>query len=339
MKRGAGMSRFIPFVFLLGACGAYGEWARGEGCPPGEVCSPETPQGLRFESPTLGDTRLFGGSIAAPRLSIGGRSTVRVRSGQGDLFPDFTRPFEARSTTAALGIEKVSPPTVVLRGTGAGGAYLEIAEIETGLLFDRIAVEVAPVARATLRPSGLALWNSDPTFAIDRDGWALFAGQPADVVVALTSPEGGRLVDEEMVIEGPGRRWSWDRFSVSAVPAGSLELSVRTGPFRGTARVDSVDHVDDLSVVGASGGCFRATLGGRLIVNAPVTFESTAPLESFGACVDVTVARGATVALTVHVAGYSETFAVTGGASASAKPSATAAEEELGAPGEVASAM
>lgn len=230
-----------------------------------------------------------------------------------------------------------------MRGALGGSAHLEIVDPATGELFDRILVQIASVQWATLRPSGL-LWLADPRFAFEGGEWVLFAGAPATVVLALNGWS-GRLIDQDAKIEGPGKQSRWDVFDVEAVPAGALELGVRSGSFRGTARVDTVDHIDDLEVVVASGGdtsqlrCFRATLDGRAVLNAPLIFESSAPVQRVNGttCVSMTIARGARATLTVSAAGHSETFSIEGG-TRSAKPAATVDEEPLGAPGEIASA-
>src|SRR5690242_501562 len=110
------------------------------GCPDDEDCSPDTPDGLYFTGARLGDRVLTEG---VPATAVGGTQTVKVWSDE-DAQAAFTG-FRAAVKGTAFTAGSPAGNAVVLTGAASGEAYLRIVDAE-GLLYDRIALQVAPAA-------------------------------------------------------------------------------------------------------------------------------------------------------------------------------------------------
>jgi hypothetical protein len=315
----------LLLLLLAAACAAQGERAR-DGCPSGEVCSPDTPNGLFFLGPPVGD-ELLGRMMPAP-VAAGGTQSIRVLIGPGSTSPPFDDDFEALSSNAALGIDDVDPPDVTVHGLAAGQAFLRIVEPSTGLLYDRLGVEVRPVERAIVRPRAHAVPIADVEFTRDRTiDWVGLAGAEVQLLVILESESGVRLVDEsiELSFPGPTTREQWDVLTVRAQD-GTFTIRTGDGVTR-TAAIRAVAAVEDIvSVPGPTpwttseplpaGGvtlCFRATTGGKLVAGADWSFTSTmfTPSPSLSPnCAAVTGAAGQTGTLTVSASGTTRQFPI-----------------------------
>jgi hypothetical protein len=321
-------------ALLLAACAGQGERAGG-GCPAGELCSPETPDGLFFLGALLGDQPL--GRMDPEAVATGGTQTLRLVTGATSSAPPFARDFDAVSSGAALGVDSFAPPDVTVHGLDAGQAYLRIVDPRNGLLFDRLLVEVRDVSRALVRPRTPSIATHDKDFAERSDlDWVALAGSTFEVLVKLEGPSRQRLVDETMLLgAGDGvfalERESWDVLEVRADAAGVVTLRTGDGVARDVA-VAVVDVVEDVVAVPAVGAalpaqtqrpgtvnfCFRATHGGRLVAGAEWHFSAPGFTLTPGlapSCATITGAAGQTGTLEVTASGRLRQFTLTFGPS------------------------
>jgi len=318
-------------VVATAACTGQGDRAVG-GCPPFEVCSPDTPNGLGFLGAPLGDQPL--GRMGPLPVATGGTQTIRVVTGASSTSPPFDQDFEAVSSDAALGIDSFDPPDVTVHGLHAGEAHLRILDPDNDLLYDRFTVQVRNVARALVRPRDACIATTDRDFTLQRDmPWVTLAGATIDVLVQLEGPSGERLADETMLIGAADgvfalERESWDVVRVRADAAGVVTVRTGDGVDR-NGSVTVVSTVEDILSVPAVGAaqsttqaqrpgaiifCFRATNGGKLVAGAQWHFA--APAFSVSAaqapsCTTVTGTAGQTGTLEVTASGTLRQFALT----------------------------
>lgn len=268
---------FAAFLLLAPACMLEGERARTGDCPPGETCSPTTPDGLLFDGAALGDV-LFDSGIHP--TAVGGSQRIVVAwAPSGALFD---LPFTATTDGAAFQVSGSGPGGVDLRATAAGGDRLRIVDRD-GLLYDRVGIAAGVVDRVGLQVhvfegSGLA---DQPV--------ALWHDSPTQLVVALRGASQGRLVDTSMTIGlgTAGRAVGWDSFIVEPQPTGAtVTVTAVLGDgqtFAMPLRVfDAADElvVQELPAGGFTAGdvvCFTARAEGLVLVRAPYSFSVTGP--------------------------------------------------------------
>lgn len=265
------------------ACGIEGDRAM-MGCPVGERCSPETPEGLRFVGAGTSDQPFSSWSPTA----VGGTQTIdlQLADWSGAELP----PFDAESADPRVFEVEPGAGRVTVRATGPGSALLRITD-DAGALLDRTTISTADVARVDLLPLGgfLAPWTG---------AWAFRRGGSGEVVFALRSASGSRLIDESaQPVAGPGvEPTAWDAAHASFdVEGGELLLTIDLGAGRRQARgplADSIDRIAYLSIDPAAtdetpivdvGGdsqlCFVALLGDRAIAGVQFEVASEGPIE------------------------------------------------------------
>lgn len=269
----------IGFVIL--ACGVdEGERARSDGgCPMGEMCSPLTPQGLRFRSTPISDT--IGG---LPTIATAGRTTITFEPIGGSLLPPFEVEVEA-------GLDVLSAQTVDERNGAAEiaaidattGSYLRVfAEDESGLL-DRVQLRAQPVARRGLRPYVGLLQSLGGPF--EAGIWRYWSeASRLTVLATLHDAEGGRLVDEslEMSASVPmpdglpeGYERNWDVLPLDVEGAASVTVTAGAESFalQATSAVDEVvmlPNADEGSLLRDGFACFVARTSGVPVLGAPL---------------------------------------------------------------------
>jgi hypothetical protein len=325
-------------LLLAPACADLGDRAV-KGCPPGDTCSSETPEGLAFSGPYFGDAGFFA-DPGVKVTAVGGTQTIDlidVATGE----PLASR-FLATTTDPAIAVDATGTSDVTVAGAAAGSARLEIRSY-SGLLHDRLLISASEVVSVELVPS----WNQ---FRDASTTWEAFAGADASLVVALTDVEGRRLVDEGMTIDG-GTRGGWDGVSLT-VPEGGAELRVTAGsatepvalPIAATAQID--DFVVSQLLEGQprvgdiQGWCFRARHQGADVLFVPWTFTVEGPahedgISFFDNCVNVSLDAVGLVTITAQApdhAPFTATFDVfeAEGRAARRMPVAPEAPPQLG---------
>ena len=138
---------------LAGCVG--GDRASDDGqCPAGEVCSPETPDGLQFIGSSLVGSFVVGGPLAT---AIGGTQEVEL-----DLEPALGvyTPFDLTFTVddqggAGVRFDHQNGNIVTVRGAGSFSNYLRILDPSTNELFDRKELTGAQSTRSRSSPTTL----------------------------------------------------------------------------------------------------------------------------------------------------------------------------------------
>lgn len=225
---------------LLPACGVPGDRASG-GCPPDEICSDATPDGLVFDGPYLASVP-FSGSTLAP-VAIGGTQRIAIRVNGSDPLPVF----DAESTDSAIAIDGVSGSEITIRGVAAGTSLLRVLDpADGGSLLDRTTIQAAPVDHAVTVPTEDLVILIAPT---PRD--VRYAPGEHTVAVQLRDPTGRVVVDQGMRITAgatPATLSSWDAIRLT-VPEGGVSLDVEAAGATFTARVEGAGPIDDVELV------------------------------------------------------------------------------------------
>jgi hypothetical protein len=217
-------------------CETPGERARTGECPPEEVCSDDTPDGLYFRgAPFAGSGR------SVKRIAVGGTQSITVLEGRGDSGDRFVAPFDATISSPML-VDKVGPADLVVTAEEAGSAYLRINDPDTGELYDRVTVRSSEIDTLEISAHGYA----------DEDARLFAQGRPV-VVVRMTSEGGDRLVDEGIEFaadDADVSRDSWDLVGLSEMAAGEIDVVVTTSAGDEHARTfEVVDSIDTLERV------------------------------------------------------------------------------------------
>jgi hypothetical protein len=317
--------RITSLVALVLSLGGTGCMLSGEralhGCPSDEMCSDLTPRGLEFTGRHLGEEE----DENVP-LAVGGTARVHLhRVGGGELGPfDASVRDVSRATALAAGGDDV-----LLTGVASGTTTLRILEEDTDLLFDRIGVRVAEIARVRLVPGDATILH--PTYTRAHD-WAFFVGEEASAEVRLEDAAGTRLIDEGLSIgAGPlvvdETTYDW---VTAAAPetAGTIDVEVMAGgrahttPFVAVTEIDGVDIVpleglESPRVGESTFVCAYGTSGERSVSGATTSFtvEGTAlaitsPVDGIGSCVTVAANVAGTATIIAHAGAFTRALAI-----------------------------
>ncbi len=306
----------------------------GPTCPADEDCSDATPNGLYFGGTPTGDISLW--STGWPHITaVGGRQTIGLYLDGGAEQP-LDLPYVASLSTTALSVADTLPAAVVVHGDSEGGAKLRIAEPDTDLLYDRIDVSAAPIARMYLLPAG-EYQGYDYDFVNPDFGarFAVWTGGSARLTVGLLDTDDDRVVDEGMTIDpGPGISADPEGFvntvQLAPVADGTIDVTVRAGDApvvhmavlaaSSAARIEPLNGEAVTLRVDAGGLiCFRArTATGAYLMGADWSYTSSSRLtlvetddDVLSHCVRVNGTETGKATLTARAAGASVEVDVT----------------------------
>jgi hypothetical protein len=270
--------KIAPILLALSAgCTTEGFRADGGGCPLDEVCSDETPYGLRFAGTRFAGDWLFA-DPGVKMIAEGGSQTVEVRENDIGETP-LSRPFSASMDGSGWSVLATEPPEVQIAAAAEGVGYLRIADPDTDELYDKVDVQSRRVERAEL-------WSNQREVVSDDAGWLMHVGEDRQVYVDLRSPGDDRLADESLVIEGDGAQVAWDVFSIDRAEPGSVTLEAVTGGGdRFELVVEFVDAIDGIAVDGepeteleagsSTFYCFRAAAGAATVYGMEWSFQAS----------------------------------------------------------------
>jgi hypothetical protein len=305
------------------------------GCPAGETCSPDTPNGLYFKGAYLSDDGRF--TEGGPRrIARGGIQTISAF-----LDAEGNQPFasyEALAGGTHISILDHKDNAVRVLGVSPVGDFLRLVDPDTKELYDRKMLEVGDVATLKIVPRELDLTGDKELYDADLPD-VVWKSSHADssFTIALLDATGVRLVDETLDVQtGAGfSRTSdfWDGLhQTAAVAPGTYAFNVKLGS--GDTRQVSLTTVDKADGIvwtqgtqndafgrpedGLPGGasrryCFRATNAGVPVMGESFAYEVEGNLsieQSTGSCVVVTAASPGSGRLTVRVDDVSLDFAV-----------------------------
>jgi hypothetical protein len=327
------------------ACTTPGERTNGM-CPQGEVCSPDTPNGLYFGGPPIAN-ELNAGILP---IAVGGTETVLVSINSSGTA--FTRPFDA-ATTGALSVMSSTPPSVTVHADTTGNGYLRILQSGTNLLYDRVGMTTSELDHVDVDPIEMNGFNDD-TFDPKTTPWAAWAGADVPVYMALYDGIETRLVDEALAVTGATSQSAWDTISVNGTS--DIALSITAGDKSALpATVKVLAHVQTIAAVTASGVdptkpqaintpvalCFDAVGadGSTVIVGATWSFNvtsgtATAMASAYPNCASVTATAIGTVMLQVDAGDATTTVPIIFVAAKPTRAAAGASEEASATPGE-----
>jgi len=258
------MTRFIPLLLtglLPAACATEGLRASTDSCPPGEVCSDVTPDGLVFSGSLF--TGEFGYIDRSVKVTAaGGAQTIQVRLNESDEPPP--APFAAEMAGAGWAVAWSDDSEVLVSATSAGVGFLRIADPDSNELYDKVELESRAVERIELRPASREIVFGDHP-------WVLLAGGSRQVYFDLRAAGDVRLVDENLAIPG-GEPISWDAVALDAGEPGPVVVEAITGAGqRFELATELVAEVDEIEVNSAPDApvpagtttlfCFRARSG------------------------------------------------------------------------------
>ena len=328
------MKRLLASLLVIPAAACTGgERANTGKCPAGEVCSPQTPNGLHFIGNQLADDlNLVGPSPTA----IGGTQDVALQYDRGDgILIALDLPFTADDMGGAgVKVVSTSGSVVSVQGQGSFTNYLRILDASDGTLFDRKQLTGAALDTIELLPlnlertpahAQLAFATGDLDLAIGLYGQVQESGGPTEE----------RIVDSTMTLDLAGAaKTAWDTLHLPGATVGTKTLTVTAGD-KPAAAIDVVvvDHADTVAPLDspasltpnvAADVCFTATSGGRTIVGLPWTFTvdgvaATAVLEPNCASVKTTKTSG-TVTVIGTAGGQMATLVLNVGAMAREQP-------------------
>jgi hypothetical protein len=298
-------------------------------CPEGETCSASL-AGLSFEGAQVFDDNAWFPWI--PSTAVGGAQTISVII--GDVYATDLL-FDAKGTDS-IEIASASRPDVTIQGTADGKGYLRIVESGTNTLFDRIELDVSPVADVRILPvQGTFLAGDD-----ENVEWALLGGNQAHLGVMLLDGLNERLVDEgiKIAVSGNGSEAAaptWDTRKVSVEPSGSVNIQGATSAgFSVDKTFPIVEKVSEIVRVQNSYDsdhsapfttnqriiCFRAMEGQFAVHGAAWSFVVEGTLvndfpnndadDSLGSCLIVHATASGTGTITAQAGGFKKTFSI-----------------------------
>ena len=301
------------FTFAGAASCDGGEIADTGVCPDSEICSGETPKGLRFQGATIAENLFDVGDVKT--LAQGGSQHVRLLDAGTDA--DFAKQFEAtvEANLATVAHNQTNQFTLHA-GQATGDSYLRITEPATGALFDRLRISVAPVTKTHM---SLTLGDSMAQLAQDDQAWVA----PGGVVYVRLDTTIGAAVDESMELTGSGTQTKWDRFVVGNPLPGTTQVQIKRAgqqpqalTLKVVAAADSLKQYFPASQIERgvpSLMCFHAFTQGH-VVHVPWQFETSNGIVAaglFDGCTKVTAAQTGSLTLTVHAGTLTQTFNAT----------------------------
>jgi hypothetical protein len=315
------------------------------GCPPDEVCSDQTPDGLFFFGANLSGAFDLGNSATA----VGGVQHVELQEQIGQTFFPLAAGYTAIGG-AAVAVESKAGHVITLRGHATGSNKVEIRD-SSGSLMDRSSFSANELATITV--VGDKIGGSELPLA--------FLAGTVRAGIALRSADTGgggvRLVDEAMTIEAAnGTQVKWDLIEILDAQPGTIPATV-TAAGKPAATVDLVvvaqvdELVDQLLLLGeaetlvAGEGafvCFDAVAGGtHHVVNLDWTItgegDGEVGTDLFGSdeCAAITPQNAGEITITATAAGLTKvvTYPI---AEAPSKPRAPATQPSHLRAGEVA---
>jgi hypothetical protein len=321
---------FLAAVSLTG-CSLGGLRAGSSGgCPAGETCSSEAPDGLFFVGAAFSDE--FFGASGVPPIAVGGSETVTTVTGLFASSPPFTGSFVATSADPAeLTLERVTPPSFEAVGHAPGTDLVQLTQPGTTELLDEVDLQVEAISGVTVFPSELVFIEAVQAKPMP---FVLFAGGGSiPLIVRLQGTGTARLVDQTISLtSAPGPvspTPAWDLFDVT-VPAspGQVPFSIQAGAgsFDATATaVDTIDTIELLTSLPASTAlqvsiadgteiCFTALSGGALVAGANWAFSSSSGVIATATttgCASVLGQAAGPATLTVTAGGATRTFDLT----------------------------
>ena len=237
----------LGMLFIV-ACASPG-WRNEHGCPPGEDCSDQTPDGLYFAGPDFADDWVQG--IQLKRVAVGGTQDIRVQLGPARASWGFDGPFDAITQEPEVEVTNVIEPMVEIRGVAEGNAWLRIVDPTNGDLFDLIQVSSLTVDELDVLPVELGTRDA----ALSGEAWGVLVGQPTSLFARLATDGGARLVDQSLSFTADStlspHRWSWDALEVDAQVAGGHSVTVVAGTTTTTVNVLAVDDITGIAIVSA----------------------------------------------------------------------------------------
>ena len=305
-------SLFLASILLVPACYG-GERAQTGECPAGEVCSPDTPNGLHFIGKNLADTVLLTGP--AP-TAIGGTQEVALQYDRGDgILIALDLPYSADDDGAiGVKVDHSSGSVVTIRGMGSRSNYLRIVDPDTNELYDRkeltgadlTTIELAPIVYESIPTDASVVWITGDV----KLGVALYGG-----VQTGSGPYAYRIVDTSMQVSAANTtRPSWDTLQMLGAQVGTYPISITAGNKPAAnldlivvSSADALAAIDDGTHTLAPGQhelCFQASNAGRYVagldnwsfsVNGNTLADTTAPRNC--AAFQTTAASGT---ITVH---------------------------------------
>lgn len=311
-----------PALLATTACGSLGDRAVS-GCPTGEVCNPDTPDGLRFFGASLAGTL----SSSPGAVAVGGHQAIR--------FEDATHAFGTlpahtvvSSNAAVLSAASTGAGAAALGGVSAGSADVRVVDAENRLL-DRLTISVGVIDHVDV------IATDDLLIAIaeaQSHAPVVFAAGSGHAGVALMTATGGRLIDDAASITSSAaiNHPSWDTveatFGTSDVPltvhaggrsfdvvvhvAGAVDDFELVTALLGsdTAGQPQVGASDSVCVIFRSGGA--RVVGGTLAATFRVDGTATAA-DTTGHCVTLpSSGLGATVAVQASLGSAVRTFTI-----------------------------
>lgn len=316
----------LAVAAIVCACCSYdGYRSRTGECPPGEICSDLTPDGLFFYGSQYADRGFFSFNDLPP-IAVGGTQTITVHTA-GDNEPfDFL--FSADLSDSDFAVLGTTPPELVLLAEHLGTALLRLLDPRNQELFDQVAIESRFIARYAIGPASEE--------GAPDDDWVLYAGATARIAGQLYDSSARRLVDETMLLIPAdattiltSAQESWDMLAIETTPdATVVEVVIRTG--NGGEHMASVSFQSWIDEVSPLWGlvpttlpenafgfiCFEARGGGRRVYSVPwrisVTNSATVtvPPSALNCCVLETGPAG-DIVLTVEAANITLDYPIT----------------------------
>lgn len=231
-----------PSLLATTACGSLGDRARA-GCPSGEVCNPDTPDGLRFYGASLAGTIE---SSPSP-VAVGGHQAIHFQDAgnAARVLPTHT---VVSSNAAVLGAASTGAGAGALMGLAAGTADVRVVDGENRLI-DRLTLSVAAIDHVDVIATDDLLVALAET---ETHAPVAFAAGVGHAGVALLSAGGVRLVDDAATITSTAaiNTPEWDTIEATF---GSTDVPLTV--HAGGSTFDVVAHVagaiDELELVSA----------------------------------------------------------------------------------------
>lgn len=328
------MKRLFVSLMSLAALPACtgGERANTGDCPAGEVCSPDTPNGLHFIGNQLADSlNLVGPSPTA----IGGSQEVALQYDRGDgILIALDLPFVADDDGGAgVHVTATSGSVVTITGVASRTNYLRITD-PSGALYDRKQLTAASLDTIELLPTTLERVPAHASLAWAPGTFDLAVGLYGQVQES-GGPTEERLVDSSMTLALPGAQTTaWDTLHLSNAQPGTSTLMVTAGD-KPPASIDVVvvadadsvvplDSPDTLMTNVSADVCFSVTSASRTIIGLPWTFTVDGVAKDASVepnCVSVTTTKTTgTVSVVGNAGGKMATLVLTVGAMARIHP-------------------